>query len=162
MREYIVGASGITITGSNTLVIINPTSGRAIQMIRAWASQRGTTTSEQVGIGWGTKATAFGTYISNTPKAQNPSDPSSKITGGTAGAAGTSGTNASAEGAGTYTEVYPDSFNNVVGWIWTPNIQAGEAPIFSSADSLAWALKLTSTPTVLTNWSFGAVFREIG
>lgn len=162
MREYIVSASEITITGSNTLVIINPPTGRAIQMIRAWASQRGSVTSEQLGIGWGTKATAFGTYTSATPKLQNPSDPASKIAGGTAGAAGTAGTNASAEGAGTYSEIFSDSFNNLIGWSWLPSLTAGEAPIFSSADSLAFAMKLRNTPTSLTNWSFGAAFREIG
>ncbi len=163
MREYIVQGSNITIANAAvTLVHINPPTGRAIEIVRAWCSQHANATSAQWHIGWGTKATAFPTLVSATPEKQNPSDPVSFITGGTAGAAGTAGINASAEGAGTFTTKYPDAFNALQGWLWTPSFAGGEAPKFSSADSLAFALKFLTAPATLTGWNFGVVYREIG
>jgi hypothetical protein len=162
MREYTVKESDVTIAGSNTLIIINPPTGRSLKLIRAGASQRGSTTAEQVGISIGYKASVFGTYTSRTPALVHPSDPASKVTGGTAGAAGTSGVNASAEGAGTFTEVIPDNFINTIGWVFTPSEVLKEPLIWSSADSLALVIKLRNTPASLTLWSMFATFAEIG
>jgi len=162
MREYIVQGENTTIIGSCTLVAINPPSGRSIEIIRAWCSQSGTTTSAQIRIALGFKVTAFSTLVSTTPEKTKPSDPVSYITGGTAGAAGTSGINASAEGAGAFTNKYPDAFNNLTGWIWTPNKTLGEEFILSSADSTAFAMKMLNTPATLTGWTYGVAFREIG
>lgn len=163
MREYIVQGENITIANAAvTLVAINPPASRSIEVVRAWCSQSGTTTSAQIRIGLGFKVTAFSTLTSATPEKTKPSDPVSYITGGTAGAAGTAGINASAEGAGTFTVKYPDAFNNLTGWIWTPNKQLGEEFILSGADSTAVALKLLAAPTNLSGWTFGITYREIG
>lgn len=158
-REYIVQGQNITIAGATTLVAINPPSGRAIEILRAWASQEGSTTSGQAAIALGFKVSVFSTLTSATPEKTQPSDPVSFITGGTAGAAGTAGINASVEGAGTFTVKYPDVFNVLQGWLWTP---AGERFILSSADSTAFAMKFRVAPPILSGWSFGVTFRELG
>jgi hypothetical protein len=162
MREYIVQGKNLTVVGATTLVAINPPTGRAIKILRAWVSQAASLSSAQCAIELGMKATAFSTLTSATPEKVNPSDPVSYITGGTAGAAGTAGINASAEGAGTHTTKYPDSFNVQVGWLWTPQLSGGEAFILSSAESLAFALKFSAAPGTLSGWNFGVVYAEIG
>jgi len=165
MREYSVKGENVTIASGSTLTlaIVNPGASRVIEIVRAWCSQNGSTTSGQLGVRLGLKASAFGTYTSSAPQKLKTSDPSSLIAGGTAGAAGTSGINASAEGAGTVTTVYPDSFNVLNGWLWTPNMTAGESLIVSGADSLAAVLQLTtSTASYLSGWDFGITFRELG
>ena len=163
MREYSVIGSNITIANAAvTLVHINPASGRVIEIVRAWVSQFANATSAQIGIALGFKATAFPTLTSATPEKLKTSDPASGITGGTAGAAGTAGINASAEGAGTFTQKYPDSFNALQGWLWTPSLNGGESYIVSGADSLAFAMKLLAAPATLTGWNFGVTYREIG
>lgn len=162
MREYIVQGKNITVAGASTLVFINPPTGRAIEIIRAWCSQVANATSAQVAIEMGLKATAFPTLTSATPEKAKPSDPVSYITGGTAGAAGTAGINASAEGAGTHTTKYPDAFNTLQGWLWTPSQNFGESFILSSADALGFALKFSAAPATLSGWNFGVMYREIG
>jgi hypothetical protein len=162
MREYIVQGKNVTVAGATTLVAINPPTGRTIEIVRAWCSQIANATSAQVAIEMGFKASVFSTLTSTTPEKTKPSDPVSYITGGTAGAAGTAGINASAEGAGTHTTKYPDAFNALQGWLWTPSFAGGESFILSSADSLAFALKFSAAPATLTGWNFGVAFREIG
>jgi hypothetical protein len=163
MREYIVQGSNITVANQAvTLVLINPPSGRSIEIVRAWVSQHANATSAQVRIDMGFKVSAFPTLASATPEKTKPSDPVSYITGGTAGAAGTSGINPSAEGAGTFTSKYADAFNALQGWLWTPSANFGESFILSSADSTAFALRFPAAPATLTGWNFGVAFREIG
>lgn len=162
MREYAVVGQNITVANAAvTLVCINPGAARAIQIVRAWVSQNANATSAQLGIQMNLKATAFPTLTSTTPQKLNTSDPASLITGGTAGAAGTAGINASAEGAGATTLLYPDNFNALQGWLWTPSISGGEAYVVSGADSLAFCLKFQAAPATLTGWSFGVHYREI-
>lgn len=164
MREYNVYGKNITVAAASplTLAIINPPASRVIEVVRAWCSQQGSTASAQQGILLGLKASVFGTYTSMTPQKLKTSDPASGITGGTAGAAGTAGINASAEGAGTVTSIYPDTFNALQGWLWTPSQINGETLIVSGADSLAVVLQLTTTPGSTGNWNFGLTFRELG
>jgi hypothetical protein len=162
MREYIVQGKNITVAGASTLVAINPPTGRTIEIIRAWCSQIANATSAQVAIEMGFKATAFSTLTSATPEKTKASDPVSFIVGGTAGAAGTAGINASAEGAGTHTTKYPDAFNALQGWLWTPSFAGGETFVLSSADALAFALKFSAAPATLTGWNFGVAYREVG
>lgn len=163
MREYSVIGTNITIANAAvTLAIINPPATRVIEIVRCWVSQFANATSAQIGILMGMKAAAFGTYVSATPEKLKTSDPTAGITGGTAGAAGTAGINASAEGAGTVTTKYPDAFNALQGWLWTPSFTGGESMILSGADSLAFVLKLQAAPTTLTGWNFGVTYREIG
>lgn len=163
MREYSVIGTNITIAGAgpSTLVCINPPASRAIEVVRAWCSQSSSTTSAQQRIELGLKASVFPTVTSFTPEKTKTSDPVSLITGGTAGAAGTAGINASAEGAGTFTPKYPDVFNILQGWVWTPNYTLGESYIVSGADSLAVVLRLPTNPSSTSGWNFGITYREI-
>lgn len=163
MREYSVVGTNITIANAGvTLVAINPPANRVIEIIRCWVAQFANATSAQIGIAMGLKATAFSTLTAATPEKLKTSDPAAGITGGTAGAAGTAGINASAEGAGAFTVKYPDAFNALQGWLWTPSFTGGESLIVSGADSLAFALKLQTAPATLTGWNFGVTYREIG
>lgn len=161
MRNYIVQGKTITVANAAvTAVHINPGASRVIKFVRAWCSQYLSTTSAMQGIELGLKATAFPTLTSVTPQKMNTSDPASLITGGTAGAAGTSGINASAEGAGAITTIYPDAFNVLTPWQLLASQM--EDLYVSGADSLALYLKFIAAPATLTGWNFGIEFQEVG
>lgn len=159
---YTVSMKNQTIVADETLVIIHTDStlasrGSTIEILRCWASQVGTDTSDQIGILIGQKASAFGTYTSTTPSPHFIGGAASAITGGTAGAESTAGTDASAEGAGTVTDIIDDSFNNLNGYLWVPT---PEERIIVPTDT-AIILKIVGTPTSLTGWSAGITYREI-
>lgn len=160
---YIVGGENITLAASapNTLVFINPpASGVGIRILKAWVSQYGTATSQQIGIKHVTQVTAFPTLTSATPaKVQRQNPNASVITGGTAGAAGTCGINASAEGAGTKTTIFPDAFNNLNGYFHAPG-PAGIIELQTGSTS-GYGLVLLTTPATGTGWSFGVEYEEI-
>ncbi len=158
-REYIVKFTDQTVAGAITVLFANPPAGRAIELVKVQLNQRGSTTSEMIGVSLGFKGTAFPTLVSATPEKTKSGDPSSYITGNTTGAAGTSGVIASTEGAGTFTEKIPDSFLNVQGYLWTP--VARERLIVAGADALALAVKLRNTPTGTTLWSGSLTFAEL-
>lgn len=162
MRVYSVNMKNQTIVADATLVIIHTeatakTSGSEIMILRAWASQVGTDTSDQIGILIGQKASAFGTYTSTTPVPHYIGGPASGIAGGTAGAEATAGTDASAEGAGTVTDLINDSFNNLNGYLWIPT---PEERIIVQPDT-AIILKIVGTPASLTGWSAGITYAEM-
>jgi hypothetical protein len=151
-----------TIVADATLVIIHTASAigtRAsrIELLSARVGQRGTATSQQLGIIIAQKASAFGTYTSTTPVSGEIGGTASGIAGATTGAAATAGTDASAEGAGTVTTIISDGFNNLAGWLWVP---VPEERINLSPDT-AVILKIVGTPTTLTNWSAVLTFREL-
>lgn len=159
---YSVSMSDTTIVADATLVIIHAASavgtrGSILEVHRAWVGQRGTDTSDQLGILVAQKASAFGTYTSATPSPHQVGGAASGIAGGTAGAAATAGVDASAEGAGTVTTIIADSFNNLNGWLWVPT---PEERLIVGPD-IAVILKLVGTPGTLTNWYAGITFQEI-
>ena len=159
---FSVAMKNQTIVADETLVIVHTAStanaaGSVIEVLRMWASQVGTDTTDQIGVLIGRKASAFGTYTSTTPSPHYLAGPASAITGGTAGAAGTAGTDASAEGAGTVTDLIDDSFNNLNGYLWIPT---PEERIIVPADT-AVILKIVGTPTSLTGWSAGITYQEL-
>lgn len=160
-QAYSVAASDTTIVANATLVIIHTAStlvrGSSIEILRAWASQHGTATSQNLGIIIGDKATVFPTVTSTTPSPLTLGGPASGIVGGIAGAAGTAGTDASAEGAGAVTTIIADGFNNLNGWLWVPT---PEERLRLPADK-AVILKIVGTPTTLTNWDFGMIYQEL-
>ena len=86
-------------------------------------------------------------------------DPAASITGGTSGAAGTAGTNATAEGAGTFTPVVDDCFNNLTGYIWVP--APGEEMIFSPSSAEAFVMRCPVAPTGTTLWQASVTFEEV-
>lgn len=161
-RKYTVHLKNATVAGATTLVLINPAANRVIQITRAWCSQVANATSAQCSIEMGLKAAAFPTVTPFTPQKLETSDPASLIIAGAAGAAGTSGVNASAEGAGATTVLYPDAFNALQGWLWTPSFSYDESIIVSGADALAFYLKFSAAPGTLTGWNAGVEFKELG
>ena len=162
MAAYTVLMANQTIAGASTLVIVHAaaaaaTGGSFLRIVRAWCSQEANETSEQLGVAIGQKVTAFGTYTSTAPVNHALGSVVSRIAGGTAGAAATSGTDASAEGAGAFTPIVEEGFNNLNGWLWVPT---PEERITLTPDT-AIALKLITAPTTLTNWTAGLTFEEL-
>jgi hypothetical protein len=161
-RVFAVSGENITIVGTNTLVFINPSAAPSvgIRILRAWCSQHGTATSQQIGIKHVTQVTAFPTLVSATPAKLKRQDPTAAIiTGATTGAAGTAGINASAEGAGTKTTILADAFNNLNGYLWVPTPkEVIEVPAGSTS---GYGLVLLTTPTTLTGWDFGVHYEEL-
>jgi hypothetical protein len=159
---YIVKGSAITVASAAcTLAILHSESsglGSVLEVMRAWVSQFVAAPDDEMqSIALMEKSSAFGTYTAATPEPTTPGDVASEITGATTGAAGTAGIDASAEGAGTEREIYPDSFHLKSGWLWLPT---PDERIILGPDK-ALILKLTTTPTTTTGWSFGLEFRAI-
>jgi|SRR6185295_17306142 len=164
-RAYSVTGDNITVSGAPILVFINPAAGGVgvpgFEVLRCWVSQRANATSAQQGVGLGTKVTAFPTLTSATPaKVGGLGLPTANITGGTAGAAGTCGINASANGGGTEINTTPDNFNVLNGWLFVAT--PPETMPFMPGGTSGFFHKFTSTPSTLTGWSFGVIYREIG
>jgi hypothetical protein len=159
---YTVAMANQTIAADATLVIIRTaaavgTRASNIKIHRAWVSQIGTETSDQLGIILGQKASAFGTYTSTTPSPHFLAGGASGIAGGTSGAAATAGTDASAEGAGTVTALITEGFNNLNGWLWVPT---PEERVLVPTDT-AIILKIIGTPGTLTGWCAGITYEEM-
>ncbi len=164
-REYTIPMNGVTLVNAAcTLVFFQVMTAApvvAIKLLRAMASQAGSTTSAQVRAQISTQVSSFPTLTSQAPVKQKASDPASLLTGGTAGAAGTSGVNASAEGAGSKTVIIPDAFNVLNGHLWvpTPDEQIIETP---QATAHGLGYHFPTAPTSLTLWSAALVIAELG
>jgi len=159
--QYSVAASNITPTAAAcTLVFVNPGTSRSLAFLRAWAGQAANATSAQQRVQLNTQVTAFPTLTSTAPVPHTLSDPTSVITGGTAGAAGTSGTNASAEGAGTKTVIYPDAFNVLNGWLWVPTPK--DVIVLNASAASGFGLHFPVAASPATAWQFGVTFEQLG
>lgn len=159
-RAYSVGGGGLTLANQAvTLVFINPSSTIGFDVVRCFAGQTGTATSAQQRVQTNTQVTAFPTLTSATPSKLNITDPTSGIAGGTAGAAGTAGINASAEGAGSKSNIISDTFNNLNGYLWVPTPQ--EVIRMSAGSSSGFGFHLPVAPGTLTNWQCGVNFAEL-
>lgn len=162
-RTYTVSGSNLTVIANATLVFLNPSANVGVRLLRAWCSQAGTLTSQNLGIKIITQVSVFPTVVSATPTTHHlgpGTPPVSVITGATNGAAGTCGVNASANGAGTATIVIPDSFNNQNGWLYIPTPPDEPIEVAAGAAS-GLGLQLIGTPGTLTGWSMGFTFAEI-
>lgn len=162
MSRYSVHMDNQTIVADATLVIIHTEStagsrGSTIEILRLWCNQIGTETSDQLGIIFGVKASAFGTYTAATPQPLYIGGNASGITGNTTGAESTAGTDASAEGAGAVTTMWQEGFNNLVGYLWVPT---PEERVIVPADT-AIILKMVGTPATLTGWCAGINYQEL-
>lgn len=159
-REYLVSAAAITLANQPvTLAFVNPGTTASLEFTRAWASQAANATSAQQRVQLSSQVTAFPTLVSTTPTKNKLSDPASLIAGATTGAAGTAGTNASAEGAGTKTVLYPDAFNVLNGWLWVPT--PSETLIMNAGGASGLGLHFPAAPTTLTSWNAGLGYREL-
>ena len=160
--KYTISMENQTIVADATLIILRAAaaiSSRAslLEIERITVSQQGTATPQQLGVILAQKASAFGTYTSTTPSPHVIGGPASGITGSTSGAAAGAGTDASAEGAGTVTNLHTEGFNNLSGFLWVPT---PEERIIVGID-LAFIVKLRGTPTTLTGWNATLMFSEI-
>jgi hypothetical protein len=161
-QTYTVTMENQTIVADASLICVRAAtawSSRAslLEVLRITVSQSGTSTSQQLGVILGQKASAFGTFTSTTPAPTSIGSVASGITGSTSVAAASAGTDASAEGAGTVTTTHSDAFNNLNGYLWVPT---PEDRIWIGPD-LAFIVKIRGTPTTLTGWHAVLTFKEI-
>lgn len=161
-QVYKVTMASQTIIADSEMVTIRAAtaySSRAsvLEILRMSCGQTSTTTSAQLSVRWGLKASAFGTFTSTTPAPISIGTVASAITGSTSNAASSAGTDASANGAGTLTVLGQEAFNNLNGWLWVP---VPEERIIVGPD-LTFLLQLQGTPSALTGWSADLTFREL-
>ena len=161
-QAYSITMDNQTIIADSELITIRAATalssrGSELEILRFSVSQRGTSTAQQLGIRWGLKASAFGTFTSTTPSPLVPGTVASAIAGSTSNAASSCGTDSSANGAGTLTVMGSDAFNNLNGFLWVP---VPEERIVISIDQ-TFLIQLQGTPTTLTNWNAYMVFREL-
>jgi hypothetical protein len=161
-QSYAVVMDNQTIIADSELITIRAATSYAsrasvIEVLRMSVSQRGTSTAQQLGIRWGLKASAFGTFTSTTPTPLTLGSVASAITGSTSNAASSCGTDSSTNGAGTLTVAGVDAFNNLNGFLWvtTPDDRLIIGP------DLTFVLQLQGTPTTLTGWNAVLTFREL-
>lgn len=137
-------ASGTTIV---TLIEITSQAAKSMVLLRAWCSQRGSTTSAQQDIQI-TRKSAAGTNV--TSPVANPVDVGDSAFAGTVrGMATTEGT--------LTTNMYSDSFNWVNGWIYLP---VPEERIWIVGAGII-GLRLPTAPPSLTI-NAGMTFGEVG
>lgn len=159
---YIVTMANQTIIADSEMITIRAAtawSSRAslLEILRITVSQSGTSTSQQLAVRCGLKASAFGTFTSTTPAPTVIGSVASAIAGSTSNAASSSGTDASANGAGTLTVLWQEGFNNLNGYLWVPT---PEERVLVGPD-LTFLVQLQGTPTTLTGWDATLVFREL-
>lgn len=161
-QAYNIVMNNQTIIADSELVTLRAATayasrGSLLQILRISVSQYGTSTSQQLGIRWGLKASAFGTFTAATPAPLAIGTVASAIAGSTSNAAASAGVDASANGGGTLTVVGVDAFNNLNGFLWVPT---PEERIIVGPD-LTFLVQLQGTPTTLTGWNACVGFREL-
>jgi len=164
VSRYSIPMANTTIAANATLVALrsatsSSTRGSVLEILSVRVSQAGVTVNQQLGILLASKAAALGTMTTgSTPAPLSVGGAASGITSGTAQAAATAGVNASAEGAGTVTNIVADSFSCLNGWLWVPT---PEERILLLPGSDPFIVKIVGTPGTLSGWSCNVVFREI-
>jgi hypothetical protein len=159
---YTVSMGATTIVADASLICIRAATavssrGSTLEVLRISVSQHGTSTAQQLGIRLAQKASAFGTFTAATPSPHAIGGVASGISGSTSVAAASAGVDASAEGAGTVTDIITDAFNNLSGYLWVPT---PEERLIIQPD-LAFIVKIVGTPTTLTGWNASLTFREL-
>lgn len=156
--QFTIIGENQTIGAAGILVLVRPGAAFGFKVLRAWAKQSGTATSNQVRVQLGKKASAFPTTLASaTPQALDEKHPTSQFTGGTSGAAGTCGINATVEGAGAFTAKFNDAFNTLTGFEWTPVF---EELRFRAGSADAFVMRFPATPAITTGWEWGVVIQE--
>ncbi len=158
-RTYTLAGANLTLANQAvSLAFVNVGTTTSLEFLRMWASQSSSNNTAQQRVQINTQVSAFPTLTSQTPAKNWLLDPVSQITGGSAGAAGTSGVNASAEGAGAKTILYPDAFSIVNGWLWVPT--PPESYTLNAGAASGMGLHFPAAPGSLGNWNGGMVYRE--
>lgn len=159
---YTVTMSSATVIANGEIITIRAATAYAsrasvLRIYRMSCGQTSTTTSAQLSVRWGLKASAFGTFATATPAPTEIGAVASGISGSTSNAAASSGTNASSNGGGTLTVLGQEAFNNLNGWLWVPT---PEERILVGPD-LTFLLQLQGTPSALTGWNASLTFEEV-
>jgi len=159
---YTISMQGVTIIANGELITMRAATaftsrGSLLEVLRMKASQRSATTSAQLGMRWGLKASAFGTFTAATPVPAILGAAASALTGSTSNAASSAGVNASANGGGTLTVMDQEEFNNLTGFLWIPT---PEERIIIGPDQ-TFVMQLQGTPSALTLWTASLMFREL-
>lgn len=163
-REFRLATGGLTTVNAGlTLTFVNPAAAPNfnLEFLRFWVGQNLNATSAQQRVQVETQASVFPTLVSQTPSKLKLADPNASIiAGGTAGAAGTCGVNASAEGAGSKTVTYDDSFNVLTGFLHVPG--PNETLIAPAGFTQGVGLFLPAAPIWgTTGGTWGLVYREV-
>jgi hypothetical protein len=165
MREFSVSGAGITLANAAaSLVAIMPAAAPAmnLEFLRFWVGQSANATSAQQRVSVVSKASTLqSTMTSATPAKLKRADAVSVIAGNATISAGTAGIHISTitEGAGAVTDIIPDAFNVLNGWLHVPT--PAEAIVFPAGSAAALTLYLPVAAATLTNWTFGLNFREV-
>jgi hypothetical protein len=162
MREFNISAGGLTVTGSTTMVFVNPKNApnMNIEFLRWWLGQSANATSAQQRAQINIQGTQFPTLTAATPQKLKPADPNaSVIVGSNNGAIGTAGINSSNDNPGTQTQLLDDAFNVLNGWLHVPT--PPETIVMPAGLGSGIGLKFPVAPATLTNWVVGCHFREM-
>lgn len=156
--QYTIIGENQTITAAGILVGIRPGAAFGFKVLRAWAKQSGTATSNQVRVQLGSKVATFPTTLTGaTPQKLDDKDPVSQFTGGTSLAAGTCGINTTSVGAGAFTAKVNEAFNTLTGFEWTPVF---EELRYRAGSAEAFVMQFPATPAQTTGWEWGIVIQE--
>lgn len=159
---YVVAMQNATVIANGELITLRAATawasrGSLLRVMRMQVSQSGTSTSQELAVRYGLKASAFGTFTGATPAPTFIGAVASAIAASTSNAASSAGTNASANGAGALTVLNQEGFNNLNGWLWVPT---PDEQIYIGPD-LTFVLQLQGTPTTLTGWNASLLFEEL-
>ena len=161
MRVYTAFGENFSILAAKTILGLRAPADAAIRILRVELNQSGTTTVGMQRVEFVKQAATLPTFASSSVIGKlTDTDPTSKISGNTNSAAGTSGTNASAEGGGTRTVIWPGAFEVVRGLLWVPT-SAKEEIILPAGDASLFGIYLPAAPTSSGNWNALVVFEEI-
>jgi hypothetical protein len=159
---YTVTMANQTIIADSEMIIIRAATAATsrasiLRILRLTCGQNGTSTSQNLAVRWGMKASAFGTMTSTTPAPVVINAVASGIAGGTTNAAATTGTDSSSNGAGTMTVMGWEGFNNLNGFekIFLPE----DRPLIGL--DLSFVFQLQGTPTTLTGWGATLEYEEV-
>jgi len=159
--------TNVTVTSTNTIVAFSPPNpGPAYEVLRCWASQHANATSAQQDVRLVTQINSTTaqsiTGTSGTLGVPVGYDPASKLTASSVCAPGNSTINATSDGTGTKTTLYPDNFNVLNGWLWVPTPNETHIQAAISPASQSYGIYFATTPGTLSNWSAGISLHEIG
>lgn len=149
---YVVRNGGVVISTAITVIQLKAGAAKALEILRATISQKGSAASTLERIGLVRKSGAA-TVTSATPLPVNPGDPAAAAVGGTSA----TGITASAEG--TDTDILEDECWNIAGGVWVHE-PPPESRLLVAAGGII-GLKFLIAPASQT-WYAQIKFRELG
>jgi|SRR5262245_4213495 len=163
-RVFNVHGENLTLGTGSVLLALQTASGVSaaafLQVIRVEVTQSGTGISAQVRLLFSTRDTA-GTLTTTTVTPTNTAlgGPASGLAGNTSviGGAGRIGINSSADSGGTYTNHFPNSPNQLNGYLWLP---VPEERLLIPP-STVWCVRFATAPTSTSGWNVHCAYEEL-